>query len=102
MFLSSEELKLFYSKTQFYSTEKLNKLEYFLRYKDKHPIYNQMHKIVEKLLIQRGENILQLQKKEKISYLYKCLSLSNPFGRFSARLISYVCKFIDIEKPNKP
>jgi len=99
MFLSSEELKLFYSKTQLYSTEKLNKLEYYLRYKNKNPIYNQMHEIVEKLLIKRGENIVQLQKKEQINYLDKCLSLSNPFGRFSARLIGYICKFIDLEKP---
>ncbi len=100
MFLSSKELKLFYRKTQFYSTRNLYELEYHLRYNNRYPIYNQMHKIVEIILIKRCKNSLLNQRNEKINYLHKCLSLSNPFGRFSARLIGYICKFIDKEDIN--
>ena len=95
MFFFSEELKLFYSKTQYYSTKKLHELEYYLRYNNTYPIYNQMHVIVEMLLITRGNHNFLHQRIEEINYLDKCLSLSNPFGRFSARLIGYICKFID-------
>ena len=102
MFLSSEELKLFYSETQYYSTKKLHELEYYLRYNKTYPVYNQMHKIVEILLIKRGEHNFLHQRIEEINYLDKCLSLSNPFGRFSARLIGYICKFIDNENAENP
>ena len=95
MYLFSEKLKLFHSKTQFYSTKKLHELEYHLRYNNTYPIYNQMHEIVELLLIKRGEYNFLNHRSEQITYLDKCLSLSNPFGRFSARLIGYICKFID-------
>ena len=98
MFLSSEELKLFHTKTQYYSTKNLHELEYYLRYKNTYPIYIQMHVIVEILLIKRGENNFLRQRIEEINYLDKCLALSNPFGRFSARLIGYIHKFIDNEK----
>ena len=94
MFLHSEELKLFYIKIQYYSTNKLHELEYYLRDNNTYPIYNQMHEIVEMLLIKRGEYNFLHQRIEEINYLDKCLSLSNPFGRFSARLIAYICKFI--------
>ena len=95
MFSHSEELKIFYIKIQYYSTNKLHELEYYLRGNNTYPIYNQMHEIVEMLLITRGNNNFLHQRSEEINYLDKCLSLSNPFGRFSARLIGYVCKFID-------
>ena len=95
MFLSSEELKLFYSKSQYYSTKKLHELESYLRYNNTYPLYNQMHEIVEILLIKRGEYNFLSQRIEKINYLDRCFSLSNPFGRFSARLIGYIFKFIN-------
>ncbi len=95
MFLSSEELILFHSKTQYYSTKKLHELEYYLRYKNKCPVYNQLHEIVEMILITRGEINFLKQRIEKVNYLDKCFSLSNPFGRFSARVIGYFCKFVD-------
>ncbi len=98
MFLYSEELKLFYSKTQYYSTKKLHELEYYLRYNTTYTIYDQMYEIVEILLIERGKHNFRHQRIEKINYLDKCLALSNPFGRFSARLISYICKFVNKRK----
>ena len=98
MFSHSEELKLFYFQTQNYSTKKLHELEYYLRNNNTYTIYNQMHEIVEILLIKRCEYNFQHQRIEEINYLNKCLSLSNPFGRFSARLIGYICKFIDKKK----
>ena len=98
MFLKSKQTKLFYSKAQYYSTNKLHELEYSLRYNNRYPIYNQMHEIVKMLLITRGNYNFLNQRIEEINYLNKCLSLSNPFGRFSARLIGYICKFIDKRK----
>ena len=98
MFLHSEDLKLFYIKSQSYSTQKLLRLEYDLRYNNTYPIYNEMHRIVEMVLVKRGKHNFNDQRIEEINYLDKCLSLSNPFGRFSARLIGYICKFIDKKK----
>ena len=100
MFLYSEELRIFYIKIQYCSTNKLHELEYYLRDNNTYPIYNQMHEIVEMLLITRGDLNFLHQRIEEINYLDKCLSLSNPFGRFSARLIGYICKFIDKKKIN--
>ena len=94
MLLYSEELKLFYIKIQYYSTNELHELEYYLRDNNTYHIYSQMHEIVEMLLITRGNHNSLHQRIEEINYLDKCLSLSNPFGRFSARLIAYICKFI--------
>ena len=99
MFLSSKELKLFYSIAQYYSTKKLHKLEYYLTHKNTYPIYNQMHEIVQVLLIKLGEQNFLNKRIKEINYLDKCLSLSNPFGRFSARLIGYTCK-LDKKKFN--
>ena len=98
MFIHPEELQLFHSKTQYFSTQRLHELEYYLRYHNTSPIYTQMHQIVKTLLIKRGEYNFLNQRIEEINYLDKCLSLSNPFGRFSARLIGYACKFIDKKK----
>ena len=98
MFSHSEELKIFYIKIQYYSTNKLHELEYYLRDNNTYPIYHQMHEIVEMLLITRGKHNSLHQRIDEINYLDKCFSLSNPFGRFSARLIGYICKFIDKKK----
>ena len=95
MFSYSKELKIFYIKIQCYSTNKLHELEYYLRDNNTYPIYNQMHEIVEMLLITRGNYNFLHQRIEEIKYLDKCLSLSNPLGRLSARLIGYICKFIE-------
>ncbi len=94
MFSSSEELRLFYRKTQYYSTKNLYELEYYLRYNNKSLIYIKMHRIVQIILIDRGEKTLNYQRIEKIDYLNTCLSISNPMGRLSARIIGYICKFI--------
>ncbi len=53
-----------------------------------------MHKIIIRTLIQRGETSLINHRNEEINYLDKCLSLSNPFGRFSARLIGFIYKLV--------
>ena len=95
MFLSSEELKLFYLETQYSSTKHLHELEYYLRHNNTYPIYNQMHKVIKRILIIRSMESLLHKRNDKVNYLDRCLSLSNPYGRLSARLIGYVCKFID-------
>ena len=101
MFLHSEELRIFYIKIQYYSTKQLHELEYYLRDNNTYPMYYQMHEIVEMLLITRGNHNFLHQRIDEINYLDKCLSLSNPFGRFSARLIGYVYNFIDKKKITK-
>ena len=98
MFLHSKKLKMFHNRTQYYSTKRLHKLECYLRYNNTCSMHNQMHKIVEMLLIKRGEYNFLHQRIEEVNYLDRCFSLSNPFGRFSARLISYMCRLIDKKK----
>ena len=89
MFLSSSELILFYIQIKSYSTKELFKLEYFLRYNNACIVYNQFHTIVKTILIKRIERII---------YLNKCLSVSNPMGRLSARLIGYIGSFVKEKK----
>ena len=101
MNLPPEDLILFSSKTRYYSTEKLYELEYYLRNNNKFPIYNHMYEIVKMYLIERGEKSLLNHRNKQINYLDKCFSLSNPFGRLSARLIGYIGKFIDKGKITK-
>ena len=98
MFLHSKKLKMFHNRTQYYSTKRLHKLECYLRYNNTCSMHNQMHKIVEMLLIKRGEYNFLHQRIEEVNYLDRCFSLSNPFGRFSARLISNFYKHIYKQK----
>ena len=101
MFLSPSELELFYSEINNFNTKKLNELEYFLRYNNKCTTYKQMHRIVEMILIKRSEYSFLNLRDEQINYLDKCFSLSNPFGRFSARLIGYISNFTNKGKITK-
>ena len=56
--------------------------------------------MVEIVLMDRGIKTARILKNEQINYLDKCLSISNPMGRLSARIIGYLSKFIKEEKIN--
>ena len=98
MFLSSKDLKTFYDRTQYYSTEKLLKLEFYLRNNCNQPIYNQMYRIIEMTLIKRVEGELKNKRNNHIDYLNKCLSISTPMGRLSASIIKYVFQILKNKK----
>ena len=95
MFLSSKELRFLYNKSQYFSTKKLNELEYYWRYNSTHPIHQQIHGIIEMTLVKRGEKTFHQKRIEIINYLDKCWSISNPMGRFSASLIGYISQFVE-------
>ena len=94
MFLSSEELRFFYNRTQYFSTERLHQLDLYWRNNSTHPIHEEMHSLIEIILITRGENTCQDQKLKLINYLDKCWSISNPMGRICARIIGYIGQFV--------
>ena len=92
---SSEESSFFYHRSKYFSTEKLHELEYYWRYNSTHPIHKQMHRMIELVLVRRGEKTYKDHRLESINYLDKCWSLSNPMGRLSARLIGYMSQFVE-------
>ena len=95
MSLSFDELRIFYNRTKYFSTEKLHDLEYYWRYNSRHPIHQQMHRIIEYELVRRGEKDYKDKRSQLINYLDKCFSISNPLGRLSARLIGYMSQFVE-------
>ena len=76
---SSEESSFFYHRSKYFSTEKLHELEYYWRYNCTQPTHHQIYRIVEMILINRGEKTFQHKRIEQINYLNKCLSISNPW-----------------------
>ena len=95
MTFSSDEIRFFYNRTQYFSTEKLHQLEHYWRYNSTHPIHQKMHRMIEIVLIKRGEKICKKHRIQIINYLDKCWSISNPMGRLSAMLIGYISHFVE-------
>ena len=98
MFLSQKDSEFFYSKALFFSTSKLHALDEYWSNNSSHPIHEEIHKMIEFILIQRGEKTLKQERLNLIQHLEKAFLISNPMGRFSANIISFITKFINSQK----
>ena len=98
MFLSSENIELFYGNVGFFSTPKLHALDEYWSNNISHPTHQQIHKIIELHLIQRGEETLNQRRLSQIRKLEKSFLISNPMGRFSANMIGLITKILISKK----
>ena len=98
MFLFPSNSELFYGKVVFFSTSKLHALDEYWSRNSSHPTHQKIHKIVENVLIQRGEKTLKQEKINIINNLEKSFQISNPMGRLSANIIGLITKILFSEK----
>tara|TARA_B100000700_G_C14971096_1_gene821420 strand:+ start:659 stop:967 length:309 start_codon:yes stop_codon:yes gene_type:complete len=90
MGLYSADSKFFYNIAESFSNSKLHALDQYWSYNNTHFMHNQIHAVIETILINRGEKTLKQKRSDRIKSLEKSLSISNPMGRLSANIISYV------------
>ena len=98
MFLSSKNIEFFYVNASFFSTRKLHALDEYWSNNRSHPTHQQIHEIIEILLIQRGEKTLKQERLCLIKKLERSFSISNPMGRFSANIIGVITKILISKK----
>ena len=98
MFLSPNDSEFFYDKVVFFSTSKLHALDDYWSKNSSHPTHQQIHQIIESVLIQRGEKTLKQKKINVISKLERSFLISNPMGRFSANIIGLITKLLISKK----
>tara|TARA_Y100001968_G_scaffold184339_1_gene168877 strand:+ start:382 stop:693 length:312 start_codon:yes stop_codon:yes gene_type:complete len=94
MFLSPNDSDFFYRKAVFFSTRKLHALDEYWSNHSSHPTHQQIHKMIEILLIQRGEKTLKQERLSLIKSLERSFLISNPIGRFSANIIGLITKIL--------
>ena len=94
MFLSPNDSEFFYCNAVFFSTNKLHALDEYWSNNSSHPTHQQIHGMIESVLIQRGEKTLKQERLKLINNLEKSFLISNPMGRFSANIIGLITKIL--------
>tara|TARA_Y100001968_G_scaffold260639_1_gene248276 strand:+ start:1340 stop:1651 length:312 start_codon:yes stop_codon:yes gene_type:complete len=94
MFLSPNDSEFFYRKAIFFSNSKLHALDQYWSNNSSHPTHQQIHKMIELILIQRGEKTLKQERVNHINILEKSFLISNPMGRFSANIIRLITRIL--------
>ena len=94
MVLYSADSKFFYSIAESFSNSKLHELDEYWSYNNTNIMHNQIHEVIETILIKRGEKTLKQKRSDITKSLEKSLSISNPMGRLSANIISYVTQIL--------
>ena len=94
MFSSTKSLEFFYGNIRFFSTPKLHALDEYWSNNSSHRIHHQIHEMIESLLIQRGEKTLRQERFHIIKKLERSFLISNPMGRFSAKIIGLITKIL--------
>ena len=94
MCLEPEDHMVWYDRTKALSTERLHKLDLYWRDNFENSVHQELHSMVQMILVERGEKTLEIKRQEQISNLNQSLRLSNPFGRAILRLKSIMPKWI--------
>ena len=94
MFLSENDSEYFYGQAFFFSTSKLHALDEYWSHNSTHPTHQQIHKMIESILITRGEKTMKQERLNLINHLEKSFLISNPMGRFSANTIGLITKIL--------
>ena len=94
MFLSRKDSEFFYGKAIFFSTSKLHALDEYWSNNSSHPTHQQIHEMIESVLIERGEKTLKQERLNIINNLEKSFLISNPMGRFSANIIGLITRVL--------
>ena len=94
MFLYPNDSEFFYEKAVFFSTSKLHALDEYWSNNSSHPTHQQIHRMIESVLIQRGEKTLKQERLKLINNLEKSFLISNPMGRISANILGFITKIL--------
>ena len=94
MFFSANDSDFIYGKALFFSTSKLHALDEYWSNNSSHPTHQQIHGMIESVLIQRGEKTLKQEKLKLINNLEKSFLISNPMGRISANILGFITKIL--------
>ena len=94
MYLTPNDSDFFYDKAVFFSTSKLHALDEYWSNNCSHPTHQQIHGMIESVLIQRGEKTLKQERLKLISNLEKSFLISNPMGRISANILGFITKIL--------
>ena len=94
MFFSSADPKYFKYRAEYFSNSKLHDLDQYWSINNSHPMHRQIHEIIENILHTRGEKTIRQSRAELISNFERSFSISNPMGRFSANIISFISYFL--------
>ena len=94
MFLWSADSKFFIFRAECFSKSKLHSLDQYWSKNNTHPMHKQIHEIIENILIKRGEKTIRQTNLDLIMNFERSLSISNPLGRLSANIISFISYFV--------
>ena len=86
MCLEPEDHMVWYDRTKALSTERLQRLDFYWRDNFENSVHQELHSMVEMILVERGEKTLEIQRQETIKELNRSLRLSNPFGRLLSEI----------------
>ena len=81
MCLDPEDHMEWYERTKALSTERLHNLDLYWRDNFENSVHQELHSMVQMILVERGEKTLEMKRQGKIQELNRSLRLSNPFGR---------------------
>tara|TARA_Y100001968_G_scaffold306986_1_gene324342 strand:+ start:309 stop:617 length:309 start_codon:yes stop_codon:yes gene_type:complete len=94
MYLSSADSKFFIYRAECFSNSKLHSLDKYWSKNNTHPMHQQIHEIIESILIKRGEKTIRQKRLDLVMNFERSLSISNPLGRLCANIISFISYFL--------
>ena len=94
MFLSSVDSIFFKNRAECFSNSKLHALDQYWSINNSHPMHKQIHEIIENILNSRGEKSIRQSRSDLIKNFERSLSISNPMGRLSANIISFISSLV--------
>ena len=94
MFLSSADYICFMNRAECFSNSKLHALDQYWSNNKSHPMHQQIHEIIENILNKRGEKTIRQVRLELVVNFERSLSISNPMGRLSANIISFISQLV--------
>ena len=92
--MSQKDVQFLRVNADFLSTSKLCALDEYWSNNNSHPMHQQIHEVIQTLIIQRGEKTLKQKRLYIIKKLERSFLLSNRMGRFSANIIRFITKFL--------
>ena len=86
MCLEPEDHMVWYDRTKNLSMEGLHNLDLYWRDNFENSVHQELHSMVQMILVERGEKTLEIKRQEQIKELNQSLRLSNPFGRLLSEI----------------
>jgi len=81
MCLDPEDHMEWYERTKALSTKRLHNLDLYWRDNFENSVHQELHSMVQLILVERGEKTLGMKRQEQIEELNRSLRFSKPFAR---------------------